>query len=129
MTRLKSRIAALEHALQRAIVLMRRHGVGDDLADQLEMVLKDRTVPEHHGEEFTMTASEIDWSRFDRFSESACECICGVRFRSHAKIITTPSPNLLSRRPCPSCGGVRMVRASSDPETMTIGHSRSRSGS
>jgi len=30
---------------------------------------------------------DIDWTRFDKYPESTCECACGNIFRSHAKVV------------------------------------------
>lgn len=63
----------------------------------------------------------IDWSRFDAMSQMDCACRCGATFRSHASIQMLPAPHLVSRLPCPRCGGFELQRASSDPESMTVG--------
>lgn len=63
---------------------------------------------------------EIDWSRFDRFTENTCACRCGAEFRSHTTVLTAP-PRLVSRKPCPGCGQTENLRrASSDPEEFVI---------
>ena len=66
-------------------------------------------------------SSAIDWSLFDKWSESTCTCRCGQVFRSHAKYAAARG-GLISRKPCPGCGrddDARSVR--SDPEKFTIG--------
>ena len=68
---------------------------------------------------------DIDWSIFDKYSESTCECGCGAIYRSHAKIApdTDGMLRMHSRKPCPSCGKLvgHLQRVSSDPEVMTLG--------
>lgn len=69
---------------------------------------------------------EIDWSVFDKWPESECECRCEEFFQSHAKCaFLTEAFMLQSRKPCPGCGrsdNLRTVR--SEPETMTISGKR-----
>jgi hypothetical protein len=68
--------------------------------------------------------TEIDWSSFDRFSESTCFCRCGQTFRSHAKLVTAASKltmRLVTRKPCPSCGkDDDCKRVEDDPEVWSI---------
>lgn len=69
-------------------------------------------------------AAHVDWSQLDGTREYTCTCaICEHVFRSHAKVVLrVRMPALfLSRKPCPSCGAHDLRRASSDPESMTIG--------
>lgn len=66
---------------------------------------------------------DVDWSKFDAFPESACECRCGSFYRSHAKVTDRGlGMVLVSRKPCPGCGSqeghLRAVR--SDPEVYEI---------
>ena len=70
-----------------------------------------------------MTQS-IDWTPFDRFSESTCTCVCDAVYRSHAKFVM--ALGLVARKPCPACGSTALRGASSDPEAMTIGASERR---
>jgi hypothetical protein len=67
--------------------------------------------------------SKIDWTVFDRWSESTVYCRCETAFRSHAKfIIQADGSGLISRKPCPDCGRHDSIwKTSSDPEFMTIG--------
>jgi len=62
--------------------------------------------------------STIDWSSFDKYLESNCECSCGVTFQSHAKAVRDGiSWTLVSRKPCPKCGkssGLRSIRSDSE---------------
>jgi len=68
---------------------------------------------------FSMNTPDIDWSKHDPYPEHTLTCGCGQVFRSHCK--TVPGVGIVSRRTCPGCDGHnRIVRASSDPETMTI---------
>lgn len=49
--------------------------------------------------------SNIDWSVFDKYSESTNKCRCGAVYRSHCKGIVTPTGfSLITRKPCPGCG-------------------------
>ena len=64
-----------------------------------------------------MTGNE--WAGHDQFSESTCFCRCGAVFRSHSRYSMVKG--LISRKPCPTCGETTtLVKASSDPEHMTI---------
>lgn len=64
----------------------------------------------------------IDWAPFDKFPEDSVTCECGSRFRSHAKYVA--GFGIKTRKPCPGCDGTgRIVRVSSDPETVTVGAS------
>jgi rRNA maturation endonuclease Nob1 len=66
----------------------------------------------------TLSFADIDWSIHDKYPEDTCECRgCGKTFRSHAKAIV--GAGLVSRKPCPSCGGHAMRSARSDPETFS----------
>ncbi len=77
-----------------------------------------------------MTCADIDWTVFDQWSESTCECHCGTVFRSHSKTVATGATapahlEIRSRKPCPGCGQSNALRrVSSDPETITIGGAR-----
>jgi hypothetical protein len=67
-----------------------------------------------------MSTFVIDWTPFDKYPEDTCTCVSGHTFRSHAKMVMGPKPSLVSRKVCPVCGTIALVRASSDPETMTL---------
>ena len=63
----------------------------------------------------------IDWSVFDKFSESTCACNCGAEFRSHAKSVFDPAARIVSRKPCPSCGrNDDLRRVASDTEVYAL---------
>lgn len=63
----------------------------------------------------------IDWSAFDKFPQDTCYCRCGTAFRSHGKFVMAPSPGIVSREPCPSCGKTDdIAKVSSDPELYTL---------
>lgn len=65
--------------------------------------------------------TDIDWSVFDTYPESNCECNCGATFRSHAKFVMSPA-HTEARKPCPLCGQTDNVRtARSDVETWVFG--------
>src|SRR5471030_2769282 len=60
----------------------------------------------------------IDWSK-----HSIMTCVCKQcinQFRSETKGFYTQPLALLSRRPCPNCGGHELSRSSSDPELQTL---------
>ncbi len=62
----------------------------------------------------------FDWSPFDKYSHNTCYCRCGTVFRAHSRFFK--DYGLVTRTPCPGCGKNSDVRrASSDPETFTIG--------
>ena len=64
----------------------------------------------------------IDWSVFDQYPESTCDCRCGARFRSHAKVVRDKE-NLVTvtRKPCPDCNeNDNCNRVRSDPERYVI---------
>lgn len=65
----------------------------------------------------------IGWKHFDKFPENTIFCRCGAVFRSHSKaVMAEGGMNLVSRKPCPSCGSSSNVwKAASDPETHSIG--------
>jgi hypothetical protein len=70
-----------------------------------------------------MIAPPVDWTAFDQYPESTCECACGATYRSHTRaVMVNGSFRIVARRACPGCGEtVGNVRAArSDPETMTI---------
>ncbi len=63
------------------------------------------------------------WQKQDEFPESTCYCRCGAVYRSHSKVVNTPSGFVIvSRKPCPECGRDEgnLRRVSSDPEIMTL---------
>jgi hypothetical protein len=64
----------------------------------------------------------IDWSEFDKYPESICECRCRTSYHSHAKAIREGIEwKLVSKTPCPSCGKADDLRSiRSPPETMTL---------
>lgn len=65
----------------------------------------------------------IDWSKFDKFSENSVECHCGAAYRSHTKAVAQGEQGMviMSRKACPSCGRHDNVRAArSGPESFTI---------
>lgn len=60
----------------------------------------------------------IEWSPHDAFPEMTCTCSnCLHVFSSHAAFIT--DQGLVSRKPCPKCGGHKLNRASSEPKSLT----------
>ena len=70
---------------------------------------------------------KIDWSAFD-WPESTVTCKCEMVYRSHSKMVATPSGlTVVTRKPCPGCGQSEgnARRVSSNPEVMTIGQTRS----
>ncbi len=74
-----------------------------------------------------MTTVQIDWAAQDKYPEDTCTCRCGTVYRTHARMIMVPTPNIVARKPCPACGGIALTRASSDPEAMTIDATQRRS--
>jgi len=68
--------------------------------------------------------TKYDWSIHNEYSESTCFCQCGAIYRSHAKILMTEKPHLISRKPCPACQHTDLLtQISSDPEMYTISKS------
>ena len=66
----------------------------------------------------------VDWSVFDKYSESTCYCRCGCVFQSHSKI-DMELRRSIARKPCPECGkNDDLRRVSSGPEIMTIRSSK-----
>lgn len=66
---------------------------------------------------------DVEWSRFDQYSEDTIECRCGKIYRSHCKgVVIGESYSLITRKPCPGCGETQdHVRAArSDPEYQVI---------
>ena len=69
--------------------------------------------------------SSIDWTVFDKHPVSdTCTCVCGARFRSHAKATYTgegkKGMGIWSKEPCPACDGHRLQKIESDPELFTL---------
>ncbi len=65
-------------------------------------------------------ADSIDWSAHDALSQNTVTCDCWHVFRSHSKLLMDPI-KLVSREPCPACGGHDLRGARSDPEHFTLG--------
>lgn len=68
---------------------------------------------------------QIDWTPFDKYSESTVTCVCGHTYRSHAKFVMAMVDGrhvgaTIARKACAMCGGERMTAARSDPETQTL---------
>lgn len=61
---------------------------------------------------------QIDWSANDKWPEMTCTCVCDHVFRSHSKFVF--GDGLVSRKPCPNCGGHELRASRSDPEKMTL---------
>jgi len=58
----------------------------------------------------------IDWSGFDKYEESVCDCRCGTSFLSHDKLIKDGDRlKIVTRKPCPSCGRNDDIRAVHGP--------------
>lgn len=48
--------------------------------------------------------SELDWTKFDKYTEYDCTCHCGEHYKSHARYVGIQG--LVARKPCPKCGKV-----------------------
>lgn len=70
-----------------------------------------------------MSRPVIDWRPSHQWPPDTIECRCGAVFRSRAKGVTHEGRfTIFLETPCPTCGAdADPKRASSDPETWTIG--------
>ena len=68
------------------------------------------------------TIPAIDWSGFTWPISDTCTCVCGRRFRSHAKAVAGRHGDIgiWSKDPCPTCGRHRLARIESDPEQVVL---------
>ena len=66
--------------------------------------------------------ASVDWSKFGAIIHSTITCRCGVKYRSHAKLVLCDVGMLpVSMFPCPKCGKHTSIRAiSDDPQVMML---------
>jgi len=59
----------------------------------------------------------LDWTVFDKYSESTCRCACEKVYRSHTKVVFEDGkPRCRSRKPCPQCGSDNPMSVYGDRE-------------
>jgi hypothetical protein len=71
-----------------------------------------------------MSAPVVDWDALRKYGPLTIECRCGRQYRTLFKL-TMHADTLvgITETPCPGCGSTQdhVKRASSDPETWTLG--------